>query len=431
MPEDTKPLFPPDFLWGASTAGHQVEGGLHDQWTVWELHNAAELARTAEHRLNRLAIWPEIKNQAQKPDNYVSGESTQHFNRYETDFKLLKELNLNAFRFSIEWSRIEPQQGRFDQEAINHYRKYLSRLKLHNIEPVMNIWHWTMPVWFAEMGGFKYRRNLKFFERFVELVARELTDGVTYVLTINEPNVYTSYGYLLPEPVSGVRWPPEEKSPLAASRVYLNLLSAHRRAYKILKRHKPSLQIGMASNLANIQAKRPHNILDEEITQLMRYFWDWWFLKHSRRQQDFIGLNYYFTDYYRFKFPVLPDDPKMPASDMGWYMEPEGIYPLLLRAWAHYKKPIIITENGVADRHDEYRRWWIEETIVAMERALSEGVKIKGYFHWSLLDNFEWSYGWWPNFGLVEVDRSDKMKRTIRPSAKWLAGRIKKLSGPK
>jgi beta-glucosidase len=110
-------------------------------------------------------------------------------------------------------------------------------------------------------------------------------------------------------------------------------------------------------------------------------------------------------------------------------MEPEGLYPLLLRAWAHYKKPIIVTENGVADMHDQYRRWWIEETIVAMERAISEGVKIKGYFHWSLLDNFEWDEGWWPRFGLVAVDRRRSMKRTIRPSAKWFAAKIKRLSG--
>jgi beta-glucosidase/6-phospho-beta-glucosidase/beta-galactosidase len=112
-------------------------------------------------------------------------------------------------------------------------------------------------------------------------------------------------------------------------------------------------------------------------------------------------------------------------------MEPEGLYPLLLRIWSRYKKPIIVTENGVADSRDEYRRWWIEESIVAMQRAISEGVKIKGYFHWSLLDNFEWSDGYWPKFGLVEVDREHEMKRTIRPSAKWYADRIEKLSQTK
>jgi beta-glucosidase len=113
---------------------------------------------------------------------------------------------------------------------------------------------------------------------------------------------------------------------------------------------------------------------------------------------------------------------------MGWYMEPEGIYPLLLRAWAHYKKPILITENGLADMNDKNRRWWMEETIVAMEKAMSEGVKLIGYFHWSLLDNFEWTYGWWPKFGLIAVDRKNGMKRKPRPSTKWLASKIKELS---
>lgn len=428
MPEDTKKEFPEDFMWGASTSAHQVEGGNHNQWTVWELQNAAELAKTAESRLKGLKIWPEIKKQAEKPENYISGPGTGHYKNYKKDFDYLKELNLNAFRFGIEWSRIEPVQGEWNQEAIQHYKDYIAELKKRGIEPMMNIWHWTMPTWFTDMGGFKHRRNLKHFYRFVHLVATELCHDLTYVITLNETNVYATYGYLVEEPVTRFHWPPQEKNPLSFIRVYLNLIRAHKEAYYILKHAKPSLQVGLAQHLANIQAKRPHNIFDEEITQWMRFFWDWWFIQRCRREQDFIGFNYYFTDYYRFKFPVMPDDPKTPTSDMGWYMEPEGIYPLLLRVWAHYKKPIIITENGVADMHDEYRRWWIEESIVAMERARSEGVNIIGYFHWSLLDNFEWSYGWWPSFGLIKVDRAKGMKRTIRPSAKWFASRIKKLS---
>jgi beta-glucosidase len=205
------------------------------------------------------------------------------------------------------------------------------------------------------------------------------------------------------------------------------LVRAHRRAYYLLKHAKPSLQVGVAAQLANIQAKRSHNFFDEVITKWMRYFWNWWFLRRVRHEQDFVGLNYYFTDYYEMIFPIIARDPKVPANDLGWYMEPEGIYPLLLRIWARYKKPIIITENGVADQDDQYRRWWIEETMVAMERALSEGVEIKGYFHWSLLDNFEWAQGWWPKFGLVEVDRKT-MRRKVRPSAKWLAGQLAKLN---
>ncbi len=428
MPEDTQKEFPKDFMWGASISGYQTEGGNHSQWTEWEQRHAPELAKSAEARLKHLSVWPEIKKEATKQSNYVNGRGVDHYNRYKKDFELLKQLNLNAFRFGVEWSRIEPKEGQWDQKEIQHYKDYIHELRKRGIEPVMNVWHWSMPTWFTAKGAFKHRRNLKYFYRFVQLVADELCGEVTYVLILNEPNVYSTYGYLAPEPVTNVHWPPEEKSVISFAKVFLNLVKAHKHSYYILKHAKPSLQVGMAQHLANIQAKRPHNLFDEEITQWMRYFWNWWFLRRTRMEQDFIGFNYYFSDYYRFKLPVKPEDPKTPASDMGWYMEPEGIYPLLLRVWAHYKKPIIITENGVADMHDEYRRWWLEETIVAIERATSEGVKVIGYFYWSLLDNFEWSYGFWPRFGLVKVDRAKGLRRTIRPSAKWFAQRIKKLS---
>jgi beta-glucosidase len=335
-----KKTFPKDFLWGASTSAHQVEGGNHNQWTLWEEKTAKKLAESAPKRLRHLPIWPDIEKQATDPANYISGVGID--------------------------------------------------------------------------------------ERFVQLVAKELTDDVDYVITLNEPNVYTSFGYLTKDTSSGTGWPPGEKSFVSFVRVYRNLIRAHRNAYYILKIHKHTLKVGVASQLANIQAKRPHNYLDEFITEIMRYFWNWWFLRQSRKEQDFIGLNYYFTDYYQF--PAVRANPNVILNDLGWYMEPEGIYPLLLRIWAHYKKPIMITENGVADMHDQYRRWWLEETIIAMERAMSEGVNIIGYMHWSLLDNFEWASGWWPKFGLIKVDRENGMKRTIRPSAKWFAERINKIS---
>jgi beta-glucosidase len=423
MPEDTNAVFPKDFMWGASTASHQVEGGTHNQWTVWELAHAEDLAKTAEKRLGWIPGWQNIKKEAQTPANYISGKGIDHYNRYEEDFDLLLKLNLNAFRFGIEWSRLEPEEGVWDEEAIEHYRTYIQELKKRGVEPIMNIWHWTMPVWFTNKGGFKNKKNIKYFERFVQRVGNEYAHQLKYIITLNEPNVYVSFSYQMGE------WPPQEKSITAMVKVYYNLVKAHRRAYKILKGIKPELQIGVAAQLGNIQAKDPHDLADEMSTKVMRYFWNWWFLNRIRRCQDFVGINYYFTDYYDGLFHKI--SPKAPVNDMGWYMEPEGLYPLLLRAWDHYKKPLIISENGVADARDEYRRWWIEETIVAMERAFSEGVKIIGYLHWSLLDNFEWAYGWWPKFGLVEVDRKNDMKRTVRPSAKWFAERITKLTASK
>lgn len=427
MPEEVKEkVFPKNFLWGASTAGHQVEGGNYDQWTVWELENASQLAKTAEDRIGYVPIWEDIKKQAQDPDNYISGNGVDHFNRYEEDFDIAKKLNLNAFRFCIEWARLEPEEGQWDQTAVEHYHRYIKELHKRGIEPVLNIWHWTHPIWFEAKGGFKKHSNLVYFDAFVNKIATEYGKDLKYIITINEPNVYTAYGYIVKDLSSNHQWPPEEKSLLSSARVYWNLIRAHKSAYKILKRHHQHLNIGIALQIANIQAKDPHDYFDEFSTKIMRYFWNWWFVKRVNKYQDFVGMNYYFTDYYDSLFKRT--NPSTPVNDLGWYMEPEGLYPILMRAWAHFKKPIIVTENGVADAQDQYRRWWIEETIVAMERAISQGVDIRGYFHWSLLDNFEWSMGWWPKFGLVAVDRENGMKRTVRDSAKWFADRIKQLS---
>ncbi len=413
-----KNTFSKNFFWGASVSSHQVEGGNHNQWSVWELQNAKDLAKTASDRLGWLPNWEQIKHQAEDSNNYISGDGVKHYTNYKEDFALLKKLNLNAFRFGIEWSRLEPEEGRWNEEAFRHYHQYIRQLKKMGVEPFMNVWHWTLPTWFAEKGGFSNRKNFVYWRRFVEKIAQEYSKELNYIITINEPNVYASFGY------GAGLWPPGEKNWFKALYVGYNLVSAHRICYKIFKAEKPSLQIGIAHQLANIQAKRPHNIIDQIATKWMRYIWNWWFFNRIRKFQDFVGFNYYFTDYYYYN---RRDNPKVPINDLGWYMEPEGLYPLLLRAWAHYRKPIIVTENGVADEQDTYRQWWLQETIVAMERAMSEGVQLSGYFHWSLLDNFEWAYGWWPKFGLVDVDRKNGMKRSVRASAKWYAEKVRQL----
>lgn len=419
----TKYKFPKHFIWGASTASHQVEGSSLNQWSIWELAHAAELAASAEARLSWTPEWDHIKKQAMNPNNYVSGRGVDHYNRYKEDFDIAKSLNFSAFRFGIEWSRLEPVEGQWDEEEVEHYRAYIKELKKRHIEPFLNIWHWTLPTWFTDKGGFVKKANLVHFDRFVQKIADEYGHEIRYVITLNEPNVYASFGYL-----TGM-WPPQKRDLGQFLSVYLNLTRAHKRAYKILKSTHPGLQIGVAQQLANIQAKRPHNIFDQTSTKWMRYFWNWWFLLRIKNQQDFIGFNYYFTDY--FTGFVKRSNPKVPLNDMGFYMEPEGLYPLLLRVWVRFKKPIFITENGVADHADQHRRWWIEETMIAMERAISEGVDLRGYFHWSLLDNFEWSYGWWPKFGLVEIDRDRGMKRKIRPSAEWFGETIKQIRNSK
>lgn len=406
------------FFWGSSTAAHQVEGGNYNQWTRWELGVAAKQAKTARKRLGWLPNYDEIAEQANDPNNYISGKGVDHYNLYKQDFDILQKLGLNAFRFTIEWSRLEPEEGKWNAAEFAHYKIYIAELKKRNIEPFLNIWHWTVPTWFADKGGFAKRKNIKYFEVLVQKVSEELLGSINYIITLNEPNVYVGCSYLTGE------WPPEEKSKIKAAFVYYNLASAHKKAYKILKGVKPNIKIGVAQQLANIQSARPGNLGDEFWVKIMRYFWNWWWLNHTKRYQDFIGFNYYFTDYYKaFK----RQNPKSPLNDLGWYMNPGGILSLLQRIAYHYPgKPIIITENGLADANDKQRKWWIEETMQAIDTAKSQKIPIIGYFHWSLLDNFEWAYGWWPKFGLVEVDRKT-MKRKIRPSAIWWAKRLKNL----
>lgn len=403
-------IFPDDFLWGASTAGHQVEGGTYDQWTVWELAHAQELATTAEKRLSWLPDWEKVKEEAQKPENYVSGKGVDHLHRYKEDFDIVKELNLNSLRFSIEWSRCEPEEGVWDKSGIDHYHNYIAELKKRGIEPIVNLWHWTQPVWFEEKGAFTKSANIGYFLRFVTKMAEEFGNDVKYIITINEPNVYASHGYLIGE------WPPELKSVPKTLMVYRNLIRAHRFSYAILKKHNPELQIGIAMNMSDSQPKRAASRIDKMVARASDYAWNWFFVSRIRRHQDFLGINYYMTHYYE-KFKQV--NPKTPTNDLGWYMEPSGISEVITKAWLRYKKPIMVTENGVPDSDDRYREWWIKETMQSLVKARKIGVDLIGYMHWSLLDNFEWKYGWWPKFGLVHVDRENNMKRTIRPSAKW------------
>jgi beta-glucosidase len=439
MQKDKQNRFPRDFLWGASTSAHQVEGGTHNQWTVWELENAARLARESAKHYEKLPIWNDIKVQAQDPANYISGPAVDHYRRYKEDFEFLKELNLNTFRFGIEWSRIEPEQGEYDHAEIEHYKQYIAELKAQGIQPIPNLWHWTVPIWFDKLGGFTRRKNIEHFVKYAEKIAEELLIPCGIVLTLNEPNSYVGMGYF------DRQWPPQKNDPVEAVSVMLNLARAHRRIYRMLKKKNRDLQVGVATQCNNNQPKRPGNYFDRFMAASANYTWNWWFLNRIRRCQDFVGFNYYFTDYFKGLQRKNPQkhyhrhhahqghrgvirqqhhNPEGPLNDMGWYMEPSGLYNVIMSAAKRYRKPIIITETGVADMHDAYRQWWIDETLDAVYRANTQDANVKGYLFWSLLDNFEWSQGFWPKFGLVKVDRENNLKRTIRPSARRFAEEI-------
>jgi len=265
------------------------------------------------------------------------------------------------------------------------------------------------------MGGFKKRSNLKYFDRFTKKIAKELILDVNYVLVLNESLVYASMSYLSGE------WPPNLKRPTTMLMVLLNLTKAHKIAYKNFKIVKPEIKIGIAAHITNFKAVK-NNSIGKTVIKINDYCWNFWFLDRIKKQLDFIGINHYFTNY--FKDGKLNNNPNHPVSDMGWYMEPSSINLAIDKIWNRYEKPIVISENGLADQSDKNRKWWLEETFNSMDKSKKKGADIFGYLHWSLLDNFEWAYGWWPKFGLIEVNRKT-MERKIRKSAFYYSESIK------
>jgi beta-glucosidase len=417
MQNESDKRFPKRFLWGAATSAHQVEGNNTNQWTVWERANAATKAAQAEYQYHDLAGWPKISKLAKDPSNYISGEASDHYHRYEEDFTILESLGLNAYRFSIEWSRIEPTEGAWNVEAIEHYRQYIGALKKRNIEPMMTLFHFSLPIWFADMGGFEKRRNVKYFVRFVEKVMNELGHDLKYIITINEPQVYVSESYVRQN------WPPMRSSRLLALRVLRNLAHAHNKAARLIHSMNRRYKVSIANDSTYIYPG-DDAIISRISASVWQYIIDDYTLRRVRRTCDFIGVNYYFSSRF-YGYRIHNEDQHL--NDLGWDMHPDHLEYVVERLYKKYKLPIIVTESGLADSDDSRRKWWIANSMAALQRALREGVDVRGYFHWSLLDNFEWAHGRWPDFGLIEVDYST-MKRRPRASAKWWADVLKKLN---
>lgn len=417
---DKPPIdFPKRFLWGASTSAHQVEGGTHNQWTVWELENAKALSHKAEYQYHDLPIWDTIKDQAKDPDNYVSGSVVDHYNRYEEDFAILKKLNMNSFRYSIEWSRVEPEEGVWNAEAIEHYRKYTRRLRELDIEPLVTLFHFTLPVWFAEKGGFEKRRNVKYFVRFAEKIISELGNDVRIITTINEPIGYVIESYWRHD------WPPTHSRDLfMVWRVLNNLAAAHNRTAKMLHKMNRRYKVTI-SHLIMYLYPGDTAWLSNVSAHVAQFFQDDYFLRKIIKNCDVLGVNYYFSS--RFLGYRVHNPEGVPRSDVGWDLYPDHLQYVLEYLHRKYKLPLIVTESGLADASDSRRQWLISQHIIAMQKAMNEGVQLLGYLHWSLLDNFEWAWGKWPSYGLVQVDYKTK-KRTIRASALWYGKIIKKLS---
>jgi beta-glucosidase len=394
--------FPKDFLWGAATSSHQVEGGNTNNWSEWE-------KKTAEERAKHIPNWykfPEnLKKVAEDPKYRVSGKASNSFNMWKEDIKVLKELGLNSYRFSVEWSRIFPQKGVVSEEGLSYYKELIMALKRNNIEPVLTCWHWTLPLWLTEEGGLMAKNIEEYFREYFEVLAENFGKDVKYWITINEPEVVTLNSYFFGT------WPPAQKNIFKALYLYyFKLTRIHKIGYRVIKNINPNAMVSIAKQNAVMVAynKNPLNIL---IAKGSNFFWNKLFLRLVRKELDYIGLNFYFCQKMGI-MGIRNDNDKL--SDLGWWMRPDTLYEALMEL-KEFNLPIVVTENGLADAKDIYRAWWLDETFKAMHRALDSGVNLIGYMHWSLIDNFEWAEGFWPKFGLAEVDLNT-YERKIRKS---------------
>jgi len=379
--------FPKGFLWGSATSAHQVEGNntLND-WYRWE-----EAGK--------------IKNGER------SGLACDHYNHFREDIDLLVSLSQNAYRFSIEWSRIEPRPGEINRAELEHYRKVLEYLRARGVKSFVTLHHFTSPLWFDWEGAM----SVEYFARFSELIAKELGHLVDFWCTVNEPNILAKHGYLEGD------FPPGRRDVGSFFRVLNNLIHGHNASYNAIHSVLPHALVGMAKdNTYYIEAPgrldRLVTLLNHEIRN--RYFLD-------RTKFDFIGLNYYGSKKLRFdcaspqSFYASKVKLGLPTTDMGWEIVPWGLSHVISDLCG-FGKPIYITENGIADAGDSKRKEFIKQHLKVIHQAISVGTDIRGYFYWSLLDNFEWGFGFGPRFGLVAVDYSTGERR-VRDSAGWYA----------
>lgn len=407
--------FPKDFLWGVSTAAHQVEGNNSNQWSDWE-------------EAGRIKSGDEC------------GKACDWWNNAERDFDIARELGLKALRLSLEWSRIEPEEGCFDAQALQRYREMLEGLHQRGIEPIVCLHHFTHPRWFEERGAFLRQDAPQIFERFAREVATAVGDLCRFWVTFNEPNVYAACGYVLGE------FPPGRRGEIFnALRVNRVQARAHVLAYRAIHELVPDAKVGWAQHYVVFEPEG--GIVDRWIARLLDRLFNRVFFEliedgrfafplgvfNGRESNgkgccDFVGLNVYSRFHVAFDvrhmrtlFTRLFVPQHVPQGDPGVenpYGEayPQAITQAVKRA-ARLGKPIYIMENGVPDAEDRIRPWLIVNVLQEMHRLIEQGYDIRGYLHWTLTDNFEWNEGWRLRFGLVALD-PDTQDRTLRSSAK-------------
>jgi beta-glucosidase len=382
--------FPKGFLWGTATSAHQIEGdNIHSDW--WEREQNGKVG---------------VK----------SGRACNSWNLWRQDINLAKSLHTNAYRFSLEWARIEPHDGEFNLTALRRYEQEIKYLHELGTQVMLTLWHFTLPQWFAAKGGFAKKENIIYFTRFISYVVNHLVTPPDYWITLNEPsNIYVSCAYLI-----GI-WPPGERNLVKALQVFSNLISAHRSAHKVIHDKYPEAQVGAALHFMCVESFTKNPLL-QLISWLVDLIVNRIFLFFIKNSLDYLGVNYYAATWVRWGhlFPQVKTASDLIPIYYGtdhdlWRDYPQGLYKILI-SLKKYHLPIIITENGVADSQDRIRARYIKDHLEWAWQAIRDGVDLRGYFHWTLMDNFEWSLGFKPKFGLFSTDFRT-FKRTPRPSA--------------
>jgi beta-glucosidase len=392
--------FPDGFLWGASTAAHQVEGGnvYNDSWLLEHVPGS--------HYADR------------------SGDACDHYHRYREDIALLAGLGLDAYRLSLEWSRIEPEDGEFSRAALDHYRRVLATCHEHGLTPVLTFHHFTSPRWIAAAGGWEETLTADRFARFCERAMRHLGDLVPYACTLNEPNLgrLLHEVFALPHPRASAGWGAAAAAlgttpdglvvfqHATSPRATEVMRRAHRLAVEAIKGVRQETQAGLTVALSEWRAE-PGG--DEELQRLRKASEDEYL---ESVEGDFFGVQNYSLNRIGPHGPV-DFGPETERTQMGYPYRPEALEHAIRRAVDVTGLPIIVTENGIGTGDDARRCDFIDVALGGVEACLADGLDVRGYFYWSLFDNFEWALGYRPTFGLVAVDRETQV-RTAKPSAR-------------
>ena len=378
--------FPEGFLWGAATAAHQIEGNnINSNWWVHENEPGTTIVEP-------------------------SGDAADSYHRYREDIALLADLGLNSYRFSIEWARIEPERGLVSRASIDHYRRMVDACHEFGIQPIVTLMHFTVPRWFERDGFWRAPDAADLFARYTELALPVVSSGVEYVCTINEPNITAAFANLGRDTTfGGVGLPTPDE------RVADGLTAAHHRAVEIV-RSWGGPQVGWA---VATQAFVPLPGA-EEATARYAASRETSFLQESVGD-DWLGIQAYTRTFVGPEGP-LPVAEGVETTLTGWEYFPAASAIGVRAAWElSDHTPVMITENGIATADDDRRRDYTDGALHAVHAAITDGIDVRGYYHWSLLDNFEWVGGYRPTFGLVAVDRTT-FARTVKPSARWLGG---------